>query len=94
MHLPNDSREATYRFIRSQLMCGRWQPGHRVSELAISKELGVSRRPVREAVALLAAQGMLHLTPEMRPSFKDQQPQRNPAEVPDSKMQLEPLVVA
>lgn len=43
-------KETVYEFIRQRLFNGPLLPGSRVSELAISKELGISRTPVREAV--------------------------------------------
>lgn len=48
-----------YRAICRRLANGQMPPGSRVSELGLSKELGVSRTPVREAVHQLAAEGLI-----------------------------------
>ncbi|MDJ1159134.1 GntR family transcriptional regulator [Chelatococcus sp. SYSU_G07232] len=37
----------------------QWAPGERVSDVALAKKLGVSRSPVRAALALLAGRGLL-----------------------------------
>jgi DNA-binding GntR family transcriptional regulator len=38
-------------------------PGARLEEVALAKDLGVSRTPVREALRLLAAQGLVEIRP-------------------------------
>lgn len=48
------------RLLREQLRAGRWQVGERLpNELVLAKELGVGRSSVREAVRLLARDGLL-----------------------------------
>lgn len=42
---------------------GRYAPGQRLTEAALTSELGVSRGPVREALRRLAAEGFLELHP-------------------------------
>lgn len=42
---------------------GRFPPGSRVSTLELSKELGISRTPVREALSQLASQGIVKEMP-------------------------------
>ena len=42
---------------------GSMSPGQRVVELAVAKELAVSRVPIREAIKILHAQGILTVTP-------------------------------
>ena len=48
-----------YREIRRRLIAGELTPGCRVSELGLSKELGISRSPVREAISRLVTEGIL-----------------------------------
>jgi DNA-binding GntR family transcriptional regulator len=45
--------------IRKGIMEGRLRPGERLKEDMIAKELEVSRTPVREAIAMLQAEGLL-----------------------------------
>jgi DNA-binding GntR family transcriptional regulator len=45
--------------LRQTLLEGRFQPGESLSEVAIASEFNVSRGPVREALFVLAAEGLL-----------------------------------
>jgi DNA-binding GntR family transcriptional regulator len=45
--------------IRQALLEGRFKPGEDLSEVAIAKEMDVSRGPVREALLVLAQQGLI-----------------------------------
>lgn len=45
--------------IREALLEGRFKPGEDLSEVAIAKEMDVSRGPVREALLVLAQQGLI-----------------------------------
>ena len=49
--------------IRSLIVESQIKPGERVPELEISKELGVSRTPIREALKVLASEGLVDLLP-------------------------------
>ena len=49
--------------IRERIVAGRFAPGERLAEEPLSEELGVSRMPVREALRLLAAEGIIVLEP-------------------------------
>ena len=49
--------------IRSFIVESRIRPGERVPEMEISKELGVSRTPIREALKVLASEGLVDLLP-------------------------------
>ena len=48
--------------LRRTLLEGRFQPGESLSEVAIAAEFNVSRGPVREAMFVLAAEGLLNHT--------------------------------
>lgn len=52
--------EVTQR-LRDLIVEGRLRPGERIAELDVAKSLGVSRTPVREALKVLAAEGLVEL---------------------------------
>ena len=56
-------KEKIYKTIRGRVLSGKLQPGGRLSELALSKELGVSRTPVREAIGKLVHDGLAEYIP-------------------------------
>ena len=56
-------RERAYVHIQRKIASGELAPGHAVSELALSKELGSSRTPIREAIGQLVAEGLLEQVP-------------------------------
>lgn len=61
---PNHSiRRKAYLLIQQKIASGELKAGSLISELAISKELGSSRTPVREAAGQLLAEGLLELSP-------------------------------
>ncbi|MBF9029677.1 GntR family transcriptional regulator [Rhodobacterales bacterium HKCCE3408] len=45
--------------LRAMILQGRYGPGQRLSEPALSDELGISRTPVREAIGSLVEDGLL-----------------------------------
>ena len=49
--------------IRQLIVESHLQTGQRVPELEISRDLGVSRTPIREALKVLAAEGLVELLP-------------------------------
>ena len=49
--------------IRERILSGAYQPGERLVEAHLSTELGVSRMPVREALRVLAAEGIVSIEP-------------------------------
>jgi DNA-binding GntR family transcriptional regulator len=49
--------------LRAEIVAGEWAPGERVTEQLLSQRFGVSRTPLREALKLLAAEGLLELLP-------------------------------
>ena len=50
-------------YLRAQIAKGKIEPGVRLNELALAAELGVSRSPIREALALLAGEGLVRVVP-------------------------------
>jgi DNA-binding GntR family transcriptional regulator len=49
--------------IRERILRGAYEPGERLVEAHLSTELGVSRMPVREALRVLAAEGIVTIEP-------------------------------
>jgi DNA-binding GntR family transcriptional regulator len=47
--------------LREAIDAGRWQPGELLRQEQIAAEYGVSRIPVREALALLQSEGLLEI---------------------------------
>lgn len=56
-------RDFAYLRLRSCLQTGRFRPGDRMGEVALSRELKVSRGPLREAINQLASEGLLRRAP-------------------------------
>jgi DNA-binding GntR family transcriptional regulator len=55
---------AAYDALKRRLLHGEFRIGHRLAEVALADELGVSRTPVREALARLHAEGFVVRLPE------------------------------
>lgn len=45
--------------IRHLILSGHYGPGERLNELSLSKELKISRSPIREAIQMLAGEGLV-----------------------------------
>jgi DNA-binding GntR family transcriptional regulator len=56
-------QEKAYRYLRGKILSGEFAPGTVLSEASIARELGNSRGPLREAVRLLTAEGLLRRSP-------------------------------
>ncbi len=50
-------------WIREEIVIGRFKPGERLMEQALAKECQVSRVPLREALRIVAADGLVTLAP-------------------------------
>ena len=60
----DQSRKAiAYRYIQSKIISGELAAGEPISEVPLSKAIGISRTPVREAVGQLTAEGFLKHLP-------------------------------
>ena len=57
-----DSSERAYDTIRKLLVEFKLKPGERINEVQLSRTLGVSRTPIREALNRLASEGFVTLT--------------------------------
>src|SRR5579871_2507651 len=49
--------------LRELIFSGEIEPRSRINEVALSERFGISRTPLREAIKLLAAEGLLELLP-------------------------------
>jgi len=49
--------------LREDILAGRLDPGTELSEVALAREFGTSRGPLREALGRLAAEGLVTITP-------------------------------
>lgn len=58
-----DSSDRAYHTIRKLLVEFTLKPGERINEVQLSRSLGVSRTPIREALNRLASEGFVSLTP-------------------------------
>ncbi len=56
-------REVAYAHVQRKIAVGELAPGSTLSELPLSRELGISRTPIREAISQLVAEGLLEQTP-------------------------------
>lgn len=61
----NDSslRNKVFKYIKSQIITGNYNPGESLVESKLAEELGVSRTPIREAIRLLELEGLVETTP-------------------------------
>jgi DNA-binding GntR family transcriptional regulator len=60
---PEPLRASVYRRVVRLMTDGRLEPGQTLTEAGLSKSLGVSRTPVREALLQLEAEGVLQSAP-------------------------------
>jgi DNA-binding GntR family transcriptional regulator len=56
-------RETAYERLKDAIRYADLQPGEVLSEVSLSKALGISRTPVREAVRQLAQEGLIEIIP-------------------------------
>ena len=50
-------------YLREMITTGRFEPGERISERIVCEELKISRTPLREALKILAEEGMVTIIP-------------------------------
>ncbi len=56
-------KERAYGYLRERFETGSLRPGDRVSDLALTRAIGVSRTPIREALNQLASEGLIEFIP-------------------------------
>lgn len=87
----SDLRQQVYQDLRQRILRGEFQQDTKFQEIALAEELGVSRTPVREALAMLVRDGLLS---QMKRGFRF--PKRSPRDVLDIievRLRLEPFAV-
>ena len=61
--LVQNASVAATELIRQAILDGRLEPGSRLKEEELARELGISRTPVREALLMLQAEGLIVTAP-------------------------------
>ena len=61
--MANALSDSAYAYIQRKLLQNEFSPETRISENSIARELGISRTPVREAIARLSHDGVLYQIP-------------------------------
>jgi GntR family transcriptional regulator, rspAB operon transcriptional repressor len=56
--------DQAYDALRRMIMRGELAPGARLSEPDLTDQLGIGRTPLREALLLLAQEGLIHVLPQ------------------------------
>lgn len=56
-------RDVVFKTIRQGILKGDLMPGERLMEIALAKNLGVSRTPIREAIRMLELEGLVVMAP-------------------------------
>ena len=67
--------QRVYEHLREEILSDRLPPGTELSEVALSKDLAVSRGPIREALGRLAAEGLITVHPRRRAEVRSLTPQ-------------------
>ena len=52
-----------FQYLREQIIAGKLEEGSRLNELALQKDLGTSRSPIREAFRRLELEGLVEIIP-------------------------------
>ena len=65
-----NATETAIRHIREAIILGSLTPGQRLKETELAKSLGLSRTPVREALRVLDAEGLIETSPKRGASVR------------------------
>src|SRR5215471_18011189 len=65
-----NATETAIRHIREAIILGNLKPGQRLKETELAKTLGLSRTPVREALRVLDAEGLIETSPKRGASVR------------------------
>ena len=80
--LPLTRAEAIARHLREEIVTGRLAPGTVIKDAELAERLGVSITPVREAIVLLSAEGLIDISPNRTRRITDVT-QKNALELTD-----------
>ena len=64
-------RDRVYEMLRREILSGGFKPGEPLNILGISKQLGVSSAPIREAINMLSKDGLVELMPYKKATVAD-----------------------
>jgi DNA-binding GntR family transcriptional regulator len=62
--------------IENDIISGKFRPGDRLDESSLAERFGVSRTPIREALHLLAASGLVDMRPHRGATVAEASPDR------------------
>jgi DNA-binding GntR family transcriptional regulator len=68
--LTRSAGAAAAELIRSAIVDGRLEPGQRLKEEELARELGISRTPIREALLVLQTEGLVDASPNRGAAVK------------------------
>jgi len=94
--LPHPSRQAIpalHRHLRQCIVDGRLPPGAALSQVALARQLGVSRTPLREVLRMLQEEGFLRAEPNHRMRVRALDPEELDADYA-SRILLETLALS
>jgi DNA-binding GntR family transcriptional regulator len=78
--------------IRKAILAGRLKPGSQLREIPLAADLGVSRAPLREALGLLAEEGLVERIP-YKGAFVTEVNSETIAEIASLRKRLEPYAI-
>ena len=61
--MPPTLKDLATKYLREKISSGEWSSGRRLSDFLLSKEIGISRTPIREAINQLVAEGLAEFRP-------------------------------
>lgn len=73
--LARNASVAATELIRAAILDGRLEPGQRLKEEELARELGISRTPVREALLFLQAEGLVESVPNRGATVRSYEPE-------------------
>ncbi len=59
------AKEIAYEYIKDRIIRGEYAPNEKIDDIAISKELNISKMPIREAIQILVSQNFLKTAPKL-----------------------------
>jgi DNA-binding GntR family transcriptional regulator len=84
--------DEVYDVLKKMIVSGELKPGEKLPEEELTKKLGVSRTPIREAISALAQDNLIDVIPR-RGAFVNQLSEQDITEIYDIRMVLEGLAV-
>ena len=84
--------EEVYDVLKEMIIAGKLNPGEKLPEEELTKKLGVSRTPIRQAISALAQDNLVDIIPR-RGAFVAKLSRQDITEIYDIRMALEGLAV-